>query len=376
MKRSEEKDTVESTSSGVAVGTRCGSASKVDFSVSRCTDALLAARLPHWTSYVHGHEASPSRDPGWLAVLERGLKHQAYCVEAVAAAKTVGLLPLAYVSSLLFGRFLVSLPYLNTGGVLADNEEIARGLVDRAVALADRLEVRYLELRHEKPLVHPALTHALTSKVHMRLALPPNSKKLWEDFDPKVRNQVRKAEKLGLSVRWGGLELVGDFYRVFARNMRELGTPVFGRRLFESILRQFPQTAEFCLVSHEGQTVAAALLVHGPGVTEVPSASSLRSHNFTNANMLMYWQLLKRAVERGQAVFDFGRSTVESNTFRFKKQWGAQPQPAVWQYYVRKGSVGDLRPESAKYRRLIATWRHLPVWLTRLIGPAIVRGIP
>jgi len=158
--------------------------------------------------------------------------------------------------------------------------------------------------------------------------------------------------------------------------MRDLGTPVFSRRLFESILLQFPGSAELCVVRSRALPVAAALLVHGCGASEVLSASSLRSHNSTCANMLMYWHLLERAIRRGQRVFDFGRSSLQSGTFVFKRQWGAEPEPAVWQYYVRKGTVGDMRPDNSKYQRLISLWQRLPVPLTRWIGPAIVRGIP
>ena len=242
--------------------------------------------------------------------------------------------------------------------------------------LADSLDVQYLELRHEVEISHPALTERLTSKVHMRLALPSSADDLWRQFDPKVRNQIRKAEKQGLTVNWGGSDLLPDFYRVFSHNMRDLGTPVFGRRLFQCILAEFPECADVCVVRLKRRPIAAALLIHGRSMSEVPSASSLRRYNSTNANMLMYWHLLQRAIQRGQAAFDFGRSGVDSRTFRFKKQWGAMPEPAVWQYYVRKGTVQDMRPENEKYRRLINIWRRLPVSLTRIVGPTIVRGIP
>jgi FemAB-related protein (PEP-CTERM system-associated) len=277
---------------------------------------------------------------------------------------------------LLFGRYLVSLPYLNSNGVLAQDEAGRRLLIDRAVELADELRVRHLELRHEQAVEHPALTGRLTSKVHMRLPLPDFPGPLWESFPAKVRNQVRKGEKSGLAVVWGGMELLPDFYAVFSRNMRDLGTPVYGQRLFAAILRHFPHEAELCVV-RAGQTpAAAALLLHGKGVTEVPSASALREYNSSCANMLMYWNLLDRAIQRGQAVFDFGRSTVDCGTYKFKKQWGAVAEPAVWQYYVRRGSAGDLRPDNPRYQRLIRIWQRLPVRLTRWIGPAIVRGIP
>ncbi len=340
--------------------------------------AELRARMPALTACVRARgEASPSRLPGWLHVLAGGLGHTPYCLEALADdGSTEGLLPLAWVRSLLFGRYLVGLPYLNVGGVMADDACVAAALIDRAVDLAARLDVRHLELRHERPIEHEALRHRLETKVHMRLALPSAADALWRSFDPKVRNQVRKAEKLGLSVHTAGEELLPEFYDVFATNMRDLGTPVFPRRLFRAILRQFPGQAELRVVRQADRPIAAAIVVHGNGMTEVPSASSLRRYNATCANMLLYWGLLSSAIERGQRVFDFGRSSRASGTYRFKRQWGAEPHPAVWQYAVRRGSIGDLRRESGRYGLMIRLWQRLPVALTRLIGPPIVRGIP
>jgi FemAB-related protein (PEP-CTERM system-associated) len=338
----------------------------------------LAARLPHLETYLRGGggRGALSRHPGWLEVLRQAFGHTVYGLEALADGRTRGFLPLAYVSSFLFGRFLVSLPYLNTGGVRAEDEAAGAALIDRAVRLADELGVRHLELRHEQPTEHPALTGRLTTKVHMRLALPDFPGPLWTGLPAKVRNQVRKGEKSGLKVFWGGEDLLADFYAVFSRNMRDLGTPVYGRGLFRAILRRFPQGSEVCVVRAGAVPVAAALLLHGDGVSEVPSASSLREYNSACANMLLYWNLLDRAVQRRQAVFDFGRSTVDGNTYRFKKQWGAREEPAVWQYYLRNGSADAVRPDNPRYQRLIRVWQRLPVSLTRWLGPAIVRGIP
>jgi hypothetical protein len=116
--------------------------------------------------------------------------------------------------------------------------------------------------------------------------------------------------------------------------------------------------------------------VHHAKRTEIPSASALREFNSTNVNMWMYWQLLQRAIEMGSSEFDFGRSTIGAGTYKFKEQWGAKPSPAVWQYYVRKGDPADMRPDSQGKQRLVQFWQKLPVGLTKLIGPAIVRGIP
>src|SRR5262245_10207178 len=337
----------------------------------------LAERLPRLTEYaMRGDRAALSRHPGWLDVLAESFGHVPFALEAVENRRTVGWLPLAYVQSFLFGKYLVSLPYLNSNGVQADHDRAARALVERAVLLADELEVKQLELRHEQPTGHPSLNGQLTSKVHMRLALPDFPGPLWESIGSKARNQVRKGEKSGLTVAWGGVEKLPEFYQVFSRNMRDLGTPVYGQELFRAIFRIYCGDAELCIVHMERQPIAAALLLHGKGVTEVPSASSLREFNSTCANMLLYWNLLDRAIQRKQSVFDFGRSTVDSNTYKFKKQWGALAEPATWQYYQRLGSATDLRPDNPKYERFIRIWQRLPVRVTRWIGPMIVRGIP
>ncbi|MFL5340874.1 MAG: FemAB family XrtA/PEP-CTERM system-associated protein [Gemmataceae bacterium] len=317
-----------------------------------------------------------SRHPDWLRVLRYGLRHEPYLLEATADGVTRGILPLALVHSTLFGRFLVSLPYLNVGGIIATDAEAARRLIDAGVGLADELRVRYLELRNETHIDHPALTAKQTHKVHLRLSLPSFPGPLWTELPAKVRNQVRKGEKNGLTVAWGRRELLPEFYAVFSENMRDLGTPVYGLGLFAQVLRSFPDRAELCVVRQGDAPLAAALLLHGHGVTEVPSASSLRAFNNTNANMLMYWHLLERAIDRRQDEFDFGRSTLGSGPCEFKEQWGAKPTPSVWQYYVRRGPVGDMRADNPKYRRMVRIWQRLPLRLTRLLGPRIVRGIP
>jgi len=280
------------------------------------------------------------------------------------------------VKSWLFGKFLVSLPYVNTGGVWARDVGSALELVSSACELADRLDVRYLELRHELKLEHPKLTFERHDKVHMRLALPESDTELEQTFKSKLRNQIKKSLEYNLSVEWGGQNLLRDFYSVFAHNMRDLGTPVFSVRLFEAILKEFDDDAELCIIRRDRLPIAGAIVVHRNGMTEVPSASSLRDHNITNANMWMYRQLLSRAIQRGSRVFDFGRSSEDSGTYRFKAQWGALPSPAIWQYYVRKGSAEDMRPDSDNKRALVQIWKKLPVAATRILGPRIVRGIP
>jgi FemAB-related protein (PEP-CTERM system-associated) len=339
--------------------------------------ARLQARMPALTRFVmHQPSVALSAHPKWLAVLHTGLGHKTYALEAVEGDQTVGFLPLAFLQSRLFGRFLVSLPYLNSAGACAQILPIRTALVSNAIDLADELRVRFLELRHQSAIEHQLLAEPQVQKIHMRLPLPGTTDELWKDLDCKVRNQVRKGEKAQLSISWGGSESLADFYAVFSRNMRDLGTPVFPRKLFGSILQCFPAHSELCVVKKDNQAIAGALLLHGKGITEVPSASSLREFNFTNANMLMYWHLLQRAVQRGQAQFDFGRSSPLSTTFQFKKQWGAVPTSAAWQYYRRQGSIAQMRPDNPRYRWLIRAWTRLPLWMANTLGPGIARLIP
>src|SRR5262249_32282508 len=146
----------------------------------------LMQRLPQLEAYaLRGQTSALSRHPRWLTVLEQAFQHTAYALEAVEGSTTRGFLPLAFVRSLLFGRYLVSLPYLISGGILADDEATARLLIDRALRLADDLQVRHLELRHEQPIAHSALNGQLTTKVHMRLALPSFVGPLWEGLSAK-----------------------------------------------------------------------------------------------------------------------------------------------------------------------------------------------
>jgi len=315
-------------------------------------------------------------DPAWMDSLSAGFGHEIHLVRAEDEGRITGCLPLVYVRGPLFGRFLVSLPYLNTGGIWANCDETAHGLVDVACDLADELDVKYLELRHEVPVHHPRLNYQREDKVHMRLALPDSDEALDKSFKSKLRSQIKKSGQYGLSVEFGGIPLLNDFYDVFAVNMRDLGTPVFSKGLFASILNHFDGDAELGIVRQDSQAIAGGLLIHRKGVSEVPSASSLREFNRTNANMLMYRHLLRRAIERGSTVFDFGRSSEGSGTYKFKAQWGALPEPAHWQYYVRKGNPEDMRADSEGKQSLVKIWQRLPVWLTRLVGPPIVRGIP
>lgn len=335
-----------------------------------------SSRTPICANQKQGLAESKEDAVRWLAVLEQTFGHQAYLLEVHdREGMALGHLPLCLVESWLFGRFLVSLPYLNTAGVCAVYPDVASQLIDRAVLLTDELDVHHLELRHEEEIESPHFNGRIDEKVHMRLELPCESGVLWKQLKAKVRNQVRKGDSHQLKISWGRENRLDDFYRVFCHNMRDLGTPVYPRNLFATILEHFPKS-ELAVTYLGEKPIAAAYLHYGRDNIQIPSASSLRHYNSTNANMWMYWRLLCRGVERGANIFDFGRSTMGAGTYRFKKQWGALPTPAIWQHYVPSGKWDPVRPNNPKYRLMIKAWQKLPVWLANRIGPKVVRGIP
>jgi FemAB-related protein (PEP-CTERM system-associated) len=211
----------------------------------------------------------------------------------------------------------------------------------------------------------------------MELSLASTSEQQWQELDRKLRNQVRKAEKSGLTAEEGGIELLSAFYDVFARNMRDLGTPVYGIGFFREVLSALPDRSRVLCVRHEGRAVAASI-VHWRGRRiEVPWASALREFNPLCPNVLLYWTMIQSAIGRRCATFDFGRSTPNEGTFHFKKQWGAVARPLVWEYWTAPGhAMPDMSPANPTFGLAVRAWQRLPVPIATVLGPHIVRNIP
>lgn len=312
----------------------------------------------------------------WKDILEKSFGHKAYYLLSENAVGEIdGILPLVHLKSFLFGSFLVSLPYFNYGGICANSPEVYSRLLEEGVALADNLNAKHIELREIRLL--QSRLQMKSAKCTMLLNLPASSDELWNLLPSKLRSQVRKPQKEGLSIRMGREEELDSFYRVFSANMRDLGTPVYSKSFFRNILTGFPNSASICSVYKEDVPVASGFLIGFKEKLEIPWASSLRTFNHHSPNMLLYWNVLKFACDRGYRSFDFGRSTPGEGTYRFKEQWGAQPLPLYWYYWVRNGaSLPQLNPKNPKYKMAIQIWKKLPVGLTQVIGPSIVRNIP
>jgi serine/alanine adding enzyme len=326
-----------------------------------------------WNEFVSGsaHAAGYHEWP-WRYVFQRAFGHEPVYLIARRGDQVAGVLPLVRIDSVVFGRTLTSLPFLNYGGVVADGAGVAQALLDAATDVAWTAGCRHIELRHvarQFPSL-PCKQH----KVAMRLRLGPG---MWERLDRKVRNQIRKAQKSGLDVEHGGAELLTPFYAVFARNMRDLGTPVYACRFFEEVLRAFPDRTRVHIVRLGRVPVAGALAYRTRGTVEVPWASSVRDYNHLCPNHLLYWSLIEESAAHGDEIFDFGRSTPDEGTYRFKQQWGAEPVPLHWEYRLRPGrTLPDTSPANPRFRLAIEVWKRLPLPIATTLGPHIVRSIP
>ena len=343
---------------------------------SRAVEVLIADDLTVWDAYVRGHQSSFGyHQSGWKAVIEQSFGHQTRYLQAIDGKRIVGILPLVVMKSLLFGRFVVSLPYFNYGGILADHHDAEQALLDNARSLALDETATHLELRHRAP--HGLGLIPKRHKVTMLLELESDVERQWRAFDPKLRNQVRKAEKSGLKIQTGGEELLDSFYRIFARNMRDLGTPVYGKEFFQATLTNFPTSTRIFVCHLQEQPVAAGLIVTFKDTVEMPWAASLREYRHLCGNMLVYWEAIKFSIMQGSRTFDFGRSTPDGGTFKFKEQWGSRPVPLTWEYWtVNPGQLPEMSPSNSKYQWPIQIWKRLPMPVANRVGPLIARAIP
>lgn len=331
-----------------------------------------------WDEYVtRSNAASCYHLIGWKKVIEETFGHKTYyLLSEDENLKINGILPFIHLKSRLFGSFAVSLPYFNYGGICADSQEIIDGLLTTAIDIARSEGMKHLELRHTQNTV--TWLPVKTAKVSMHLPLPSTSEQLMNSFPSKLRSQIKRPLQENMYSRIAGEEELNSFYAVFSQNMRDLGTPVYPKTFFRNILKTFPDNISICTVyTKEKQPVASAFLVGFKSVLEIPWASSLRTFNRLSPNMLLYWSVLEFACKQRFKVFDFGRSTPDEGTYRFKEQWGAKPIPLYWYYWLKNGgSLPEINPHNPKYELAIKAWQKLPVWFTRIVGPSVVKNLP
>ena len=308
--------------------------------------------------------------------------------------KIVGILPLVHLKHFIFGNSLISVPFFDTGGILADDYATEKALLSEAIQLGQKLKAHNIELRHTTPLAfldfhkfeqltrntqHATrnwVSQTLSHKVRMLLDLPNSPEALIKSFKSKLRSQIKKPIKEGLRSKIGGLELLEDFYNVFSTNMRDLGSPVHSRKLMKNVLEEFPGKAKIVMVYKDNLPIACSLVVGFKDTLENPWASALREYSRLSPNMLLYWTMLEYACGKGYTYFDFGRSSPDEGTYKFKKQWGAKPTPLHWHYISPNVEpVNAETSEKSKFNNAIQYWQKLPVPVTKIIGPMIRKHI-
>ena len=335
---------------------------------------LDAAAVGPWDAFVaEARGATFFHRAGWKAVIESAFGHTCYFFYAQRRGNIVGVLPLVHIKTLLFGNRLISTGFTVSGGPVAVDDEAYAALDSQADALAEELDVDYLEYRGPTPQ-HPHWAHNAGLYVNFSRPIGPDPDKDMLAIPRKQRAMVRKGIKAGLtSVIDDDVERLHDVYAVSVRN---LGTPVFAKAYFQAIKESFGADIDIVTIEHQGRAVASVMnfyfrdqvLPYYGGGTEV--ARNLAANDF------MYWEVMRRAVKRGCRLFDFGRSKIGTGAFAFKKNWGFEPTPLTYQFKLRKiDALPEVNPLNPKYRLFIAAWKRLPIGLAKLIGPHIVRNL-
>lgn len=335
--------------------------------------SLLDERTHEWDDFVRASDgATFCHLADWRPVIADSMGHEpVYLVARDEAGEMIGALPMFRLRSRLFGDRLISMPILNYGGPLGQPHGLS-ALLDAALEKARRSGARDLELRAREPI-----TSELTvtdRKVTVLLPLPDDAEELWKAFKSKVRSQVRRPMKEDMRARFGS-EQLHPFYDVYSRNMRDLGTPVLPKSLFESIARAFGDDVIFAAIYHGEVPVAAGAGFIFGGEFEITWASALREYNRYAPNMLLYWSLMEEVIRRGANTFNFGRCTPGEGTHRFKLQWGGYDQPLPWLSWPPNKDPESSEPGRA-VRFASSIWQKLPLGVTNRLGPAVARQLP
>lgn len=334
-----------------------------------------------WDAYVEQHtQATPYHRFAWVESVKKAYGHQFFAWIALDENnKICGVLPTSLIKPPLSAGKLSALPFCDVGGAIADDKETEQALLNAAIKHCKDNNILTLEHRHsysQEENTDELLTSV--NKVRMILPLPENSDVLFTNFKSKLRSQVRKAEKNGLTASTGrDSKHLEGFYQVFARNMRDLGSPVHSKKWFEQILANYQDNIIIANVYKDDVVIGAGILLFNGNKCSIPWASTNADYNKLAPNMQLYWTLLAFATDKGSSEFDFGRSTLGEGTYKFKQQWGAVPLALNWQTFKSGQLQTDVvEGSSSKVRGYVETlWKKLPVSTSVAIGPNIRKYI-
>ncbi|MDH3972743.1 MAG: FemAB family PEP-CTERM system-associated protein [Deltaproteobacteria bacterium] len=334
-----------------------------------------------WDAYIGNYEgSSPYHLFGWGLAVKEAYRHELYYLMAEEDGHIVGLLPLVYMKPPLLKGELVSLPFCDQAGILAEDEAVRAALTAEAFALAKKMSLKHVELReyasHDEDKGSQYRVTCRRDKVQMILALPGSSEGLLAGFKSKLRSQIKKAERNGLTFSWLDISDFEKFYTVFSANMKDLGSPVHSKKWFLALIKALGEAARVGVVYYGDIPVGTGfILCHGKRVS-IPWASTRRQYNYLSTNMLLYWNMLKFAADNGYGEFDFGRSTPGEGTYKFKAQWGAEPCRLSWKYIHLEEKERHEGSASKGYREIVEKiWQKMPLSLANTIGPVVRKYI-
>src|SRR5512135_1640428 len=335
--------------------------------------ALEAHECARWDAYVTAHpDATFFHRAGWKGVIEAAFNHRTHFLLAERGGETVGVLPLVEIRSWLFGHSLGSLPFCAYGGILADDAVAYRALDEAAQALAERLKVGALEYRNQ--VAQHAHWPTKDLYVTFRKAIEPEVEANMNAIPRKQRAMVRKGIKAGLVG-----EIDADtcrFFQAYSASVHRLGTPVFSRTFFLLLKQEFGDDCEVLTITLGGKVIASVMSFYFRDEVLPYYGGGVDAARAVAGNDFMYWELMRRACERGLKVFDSGRSKRGTGSFDFKKNWGFEPTPVFYEcFLVTDTDVPEINPLNPKYRLFIQAWKKMPLALANVIGPHIVKNL-
>jgi FemAB-related protein (PEP-CTERM system-associated) len=335
----------------------------------------LRTKTAEWDAFVRAsEEGTPFHLTAWRQVVEESFGHRPHYLMAKRAGAIEGVLPLFEVPRWLGGRSLISVPNGVYGGICAVTQDARLALLEAAEALGRRCHAAYLELRNcrDQGLALPSTELYAT----FCRAISPDEAQNFEAIPRKQRRMIKQGAKHGLRAEIGRDHL-DECYAIYAHSVRNLGSPVFPRTLFQAILKAFDKECQILTVWHEGRVVAGVLTLFYQDRVLPYYGGALREAFQYAVNDFMYWELMRYASRGGYQIFDFGRSRVGTGSYHFKRHWGFEPRPLCYQYLLlRARALPNLNPSNRRLRWAIRAWRRLPLGLANRLGPWLTRYIP
>jgi FemAB-related protein (PEP-CTERM system-associated) len=310
---------------------------------------------------------------GWRDVVKRSFGHACPYLVVRDGDALGAVMPLTEINSRLFGHSLIGNGFNVGGGPLAANEGALGAVLAEVESLGRAREVGYVELR-DCAVAGPGWQSRSDLYAGFEGPIAREEADNLKQIPRKQRAVVRKALEQGFTI---SIERkIQPFFDLYARTLRDHGTPILPRRYYENLLTVFGENCEILTVSKDGVPTSSVMsFFYRDKVLPYYTGSRVEARR-SGANDMMYWALMRRAVERGASIFDFGRSKVGTGPYSFKSNWGFTPRPITHQYLLLgRDTLPNLNPTNPRYAKIIAAWQRLPVPVANAISPFISRSL-